>query len=60
MGRSWVGHPVEDACPCHKAACGLVDEAAAECDQHWFSPFARTMRQIHMSERCPALERDTP
>ena len=26
IGRSWEGTPLEDDCPCHKAACGLVDE----------------------------------
>lgn len=59
IGRSWTGHPLEDACPCPKAPCGLVvlEQASPECDQHSSNPLqARTMRQIHDSEHCPGIE----
>jgi hypothetical protein len=61
-GRAWTGHTVEDNCPCPKAACGLVDGLYPgadfpECAQH--NPrdplAARTMRQAHRADKCPAL-----
>jgi len=54
VGRSWSGHPLEDACPCIKEPCGLVGEGAkAECDQHGGVISARTMRQLHWADECP-------
>ncbi|MFD0332254.1 hypothetical protein ACFQZC_38680 [Streptacidiphilus monticola] len=44
----------EEACPCPKAPCGLVDEPSADpdCRQH-HPKYARTMRQAHHPDRCP-------
>lgn len=58
MGRAWTGHATEDACPCAQAPCGLaVTTPGVLCDQH--NPAdpiqARTMRQMHTAEQCPAL-----
>ncbi len=54
VGRSWTGHPLEDACPCPKALCGLVAQRDVDpaCMQH---PIVRckSMRQGHRAERCP-------
>lgn len=59
MGRSWVGHAIEDECPCDKAPCGLVDAGrmSPDCDQH---PHERTktIRQMHYAEDCPARRTD--
>lgn len=54
IGRSWVGTTLEDACPCPKAPCGLVDSdnVSPECDQHPMSA-AKTIRQSHTPEDCP-------
>ncbi|MFI7073468.1 hypothetical protein [Micromonospora sediminicola] len=53
VGRDWTGHVVEDACPCSKAACGLVIQSAADptCEHH---PTAQCipMRQIHRADQC--------
>jgi hypothetical protein len=59
LGRSWIGHPIEDGCPCGQAPCGLVDDTliSPDCDQHGMGA-AKTMRQIHTSNACPA--RGTP
>lgn len=56
MGRSWSGHPLEDDCPCPKAACGLVVQGKAldTCPHHALSA-AKTMRQGHPSENCPGV-----
>jgi len=58
MGRQWHGHDIEDECPCPKAPCGLVDttQRLPTCEQH--NPAdpiaARTMRQNHPADACPA------
>lgn len=55
IGRSWEGHGIEDDCPCPKAPCGLVvQETVSEaCDQHPMQA-ARTIRQSHRADQCPA------
>lgn len=58
VGRSWEGTAIEDACPCPKAPCGLVDTSALPlptCEQHnpVHAAAAKTMRQIHAAEMCP-------
>lgn len=56
IGRSFEGHSLEDGCPCEKAPCGLViypegiDNACAEHPVYR----AKTLRQAHSKERCPA------
>lgn len=58
LGRAFTGRDIEDACPCPKAPCGLVDmgDAVPECDHHW--PWrARTMRQGHPAALCPGVDR---
>lgn len=54
IGRSWLGHPLEDDCPCGKAACGLVDSDLIDpdCPQHALTA-AKTMRQMHTPADCP-------
>ena len=54
MGRSFVGHPLEDACPCPKAPCGLIisDQIDESCDQHPMR-HGKTYRQGHRPEDCP-------
>ncbi len=55
-GRSWDGHPLEDACPCPKEPCGLVSRPDPDCEQH--APrFAKTMRRGHKAEDCPGPDR---
>lgn len=56
MGRSFEGHTIEDACPCPKAACGLVNfnEVDQDCPQHAFTA-AKTMRQGHPGRDCATL-----
>ena len=56
LGRSWpgMGNPLEQACPCEKAACGLAIPSA-DCPEHALSA-AKSMRQGHSDDRCPALE----
>jgi len=53
FGRSFNGPGAKEAdCPCHKAACGLVDAYAVECGQH--NPTqVRTIRVSHLVENCP-------
>lgn len=55
VGRSWSGHWMEDECPCPQEACGLVQMKNADprCMQH-AGTGAKTMRQIHSPEKCPA------
>lgn len=52
IGRSWSGHPLEDACPCVKASCGLVEKEDPSCDQHGMKA-AKTIRQQHFAGQCP-------
>jgi hypothetical protein len=52
MGRAWSGHEIEDACPCEQEPCGLVATPDPECVQH---SRAKTIRQSHPAESCPAL-----
>ncbi|MFJ9985347.1 hypothetical protein ACIQUD_15165 [Streptomyces globisporus] len=63
IGRSFLGMAadIEAACPCPKAPCGLVvqDEVTAACDQHHWSA-AKTMRQSHPADQCPADTSPTP
>lgn len=58
LGRSWPGYgtPMEDACPCPKTACGLVDDTTVhpECDQHP-PQRSKTMRHIHPADQCPEI-----
>lgn len=54
VGRSWNGHPLEDQCPCVKAACGLVAEVNDMCGQHGVMA-SKTMRQIHHARDCEAV-----
>lgn len=56
VGRSWHGHELEDDCPCPKAPCGLVRVAAADpsCPEHP-DERCKTLRQIHLASRCPAV-----
>jgi hypothetical protein len=59
VGRSFGdrGGPLEAACACRKAPCGLVlaMEADEECPEH--SPFAgATIRSLHNAEACPGPE----
>lgn len=54
IGRSFVGHPLEDGCPCPKEPCGLVarSRAVSECREH---PVVRgkSIRQGHSPGDCP-------
>ena len=57
VGRSWwPHHSVEDACPCPKAACGLVvlSQAREDCPEHGFHK-GKSLREIHPAHLCPAL-----
>lgn len=54
VGRSWAGHPLEDACPCPKEACGLVSQPSNECTEHPLHAM-KTIRQSHRSQDCPGL-----
>ncbi|MFE6284385.1 hypothetical protein [Streptomyces sp. NPDC057877] len=49
-GRAWVGHEIEDACPCIKAPCGLVAQSVPECTQHRAD---KSTRQSHPAASCP-------
>lgn len=59
VGRSFPGMPndIEAVCPCPKAPCGLVieDQIGEDCGQHHWSA-AKTMRQSHPADQCPAEE----
>lgn len=61
VGRSWEGREIEDACPCPKEPCGLVDQARAvpECDEHHPSK-ACSIRQSHPGLLCPRRPADPP
>lgn len=54
IGRSFAGHPLEDACPCPQEKCGLValENAVLDCPEHGLHR-AKTIRQTHLAERCP-------
>ncbi|AER47475.1 hypothetical protein CL96_gp049 [Mycobacterium phage Firecracker] len=52
IGRSWVGHAIEDDCPCPKAPCGLVIANQAICEEHTLEG-GKTMRQGHPDYSCP-------
>ena len=54
FGRSWVGHELEDGCPCGHAPCGLVDSTKIDpaCPQHALDA-AKTIRQSHAAAECP-------
>lgn len=57
MGRSFSGTRLEDACPCPKAACGLVITTGlmtSDCPEHAFAA-TKTMRQGHRAEQCPGV-----
>lgn len=57
LGRAWVGHEVEDACPCPKAPCGLaITLATIICPDHHPADTldSRTIRQAHTDDACPA------
>jgi hypothetical protein len=55
VGRAWVGHAIEDACPCPQEPCGLVDYMKADpsCPHHAMAA-AKTIRQAHSADKCPA------
>lgn len=58
IGRSWPGAtPIEDACPCPKEPCGLVDREKAhpDCPDH---PMERmkSVRQSHSAADCPGTK----
>jgi len=59
IGRSWVGHWLEDECPCEQEECGLVnfDKINSDCPQHSLMA-GKTIRQSHAESNCPALEED--
>lgn len=63
IGRSFRGMSadIEAACPCPKAPCGLVieDGVTEACDQHHWSA-AKTMRQSHPADQCPASATPAP
>lgn len=53
VGRSWVGHPIEDECGCVQQPCGLVVFGDKEdCPEHG-ALAAKTFRQIHFAKDCP-------
>lgn len=57
-GRAWNGTtPVEDACPCPKEPCGLVNTLTVdqECTEHGWR-FTKSARQGHYGEQCPNKE----
>ncbi|MGW1998409.1 hypothetical protein [Embleya sp. NPDC001921] len=53
-GRSWVGHHVEDACPCPQEPCGLVagDRIDPTCTEHPAAAL-KSIRQGHEAPDCP-------
>lgn len=61
IGRSWEDHPLEDACPCPKEPCGLVDrdKAVPECLHHPVTRY-KTIRQGHYEDECPGHRRIVP
>jgi hypothetical protein len=61
FGRAWIGHRIEDACPCPKAPCGLAvpdGMKPGSCEQHNPADVlsVKGMRQIHTDETCPGQE----
>ncbi len=60
-GRSFSGTQIEDSCPCPKESCGLVDlgRADPDCPDHWWER-AKTLRQGHPADRCPAEKPEEP
>ena len=56
FGRSWASHPLEDACACPKAPCGLISgrEINESCPEHALSAM-KTIRQSHPEEACPGV-----
>lgn len=56
FGRRWEGHEIEDSCPCNQAPCGLIEIPDPDCPHHSFLA-ARTMRQVHRADDCPAQAR---
>ncbi|MET9776093.1 hypothetical protein ABZ023_17865 [Streptomyces sp. NPDC006367] len=63
IGRSFPGMEphLEAACPCPKAPCGLVveEQASEACGQHHYTA-AKTMRQSHPADECPAVKPEQP
>lgn len=59
IGRSWVGHWIEDECPCEQESCGLVnfDKINSDCPQHSLIA-CKTIRQSHDDDNCPAIDED--
>lgn len=56
IGRSWVGHEIEDGCPCPQAPCGLVDTdtIVADCTEHALLA-AKSSRQGHWANECASV-----
>lgn len=54
VGRSWSGTRLEDACPCPKEPCGLVDTSKTDpsCPEHP-EVRAKTIRRSHPATECP-------
>lgn len=60
IGRRWVGHQIEDDCPCGKAPCGLVDDKLIDPDCVEHNPLnAKTIRQVHSEADCRTSRRHT-
>lgn len=61
IGRSFDGHPLEDACPCPQEPCGLIDVSRIDptCGQHSLAA-GKTIRQSHTPERCPVTAPTSP
>lgn len=58
-GRSWGGPgPLEESCPCVKAACGLVAQVDPACTEHP-DERAKTLRSAHLASLCPANSKET-
>jgi hypothetical protein len=59
IGRSWSDHPLEDACSCPKAPCGLVvlGNTDPACPQHHPE---KTIRQSHPLSECPSVSTGEP
>jgi hypothetical protein len=54
VGRQFVGHDIEDECPCPQASCGLVPMATVDplCPHH---PAERT-KMVNALDAVPAAE----
>lgn len=59
VGRAWVGHRIEDDCPCSQEPCGLVSFANfhPDCEQHRID---KTIRQGHPAGKCPGPTGEEP